>query len=68
MLIDGNYGVGKTTISNLYLESKGYKVLYFDMTFYKNKQQIFNLIKESFNKCDIITYFQKEKKNFICYR
>lgn len=62
MLFDGNYGCGKTTLAQLYLESKNFNVMYFDMTVYKNKQTIFNLIKESFNKLNIISYFNKEEK------
>ena len=62
MLFDGNYGCGKTTLAQLYLESKNFNVMYFDMTIYKNKQIIFNLIKESFNKFNIISYFNTEEK------
>ena len=62
ILFDGNYGCGKSTLAQLYLESKNFNVMYFDMTVYKNKQMIFNLIKESFNKFNIISYFNKEEK------
>jgi len=62
ILFDGNYGCGKTTLAQLYLKSKNFNVMYFDMTFYKNKQIIFNLIKESFNKFNIISYFNTEEK------
>lgn len=62
ILFDGNYGCGKSILAKLYLQSKNYNIMYFDMTFYKNKQTIFNLIKESFNKFNIISYFNTEEK------
>lgn len=67
ILLDGNYGCGKTTIAKLYLKSKNYNIMYFDMTFYKNKQLIFNLIKESFNKLNIISYFNKNENQKTAY-
>ena len=67
ILFDGNYGSGKTILAKLYLQSKSYNIMYFDMTFYKNKQTIFNLIKESFNKFNIISYFNTEEKKKTAY-
>ena len=67
LLFDGNYGCGKTTLAELYLKSKNYNIMYFDMTFYKTKQIIFNLIKESFNKYNIVSYFNINEKQETAY-
>ena len=66
-LFDGNYGSGKTILAKLFLKSKNYNIMYFDMTFYKNKQTIFNLIKESFNKFNIVSYFNIDEKQKTAY-
>lgn len=67
MLIDGNYGCGKTILAKLYLKYKNYTTMYFDMTYHKNKQHVFNMIKESFNKYDITSYFNINKNKKIAY-
>jgi len=64
MLIDGNYGIGKTTLAQLFLKDKNYSVKYFDMSFEKNKQTIINSISKSLNKFDIQSYFTSKPKNF----
>ena len=67
ILFDGNYGCGKSTLAELYLKSKNYNTMYFDMTIYKNKQIIFNLIKESFNKFNIVSYFNTNENQKTAY-
>ena len=67
LLFDGNYGCGKTILAELFLKNKNYNIMYFDMTFYKTKQIIFNLIKESFNKFNIISYFNTNQKQKTAY-
>lgn len=60
--INGENGCGKSILANLYLKSKNYNVLYFDISSYKNKSCIYDKIKESFRSFDIYSILLNEKK------
>ena len=60
--INGENGCGKSILANLYLKSKNYNVLYFDISSYKNKSCIYDKIKESFRSFDIYSILLNQKK------
>jgi len=62
LLISGSTGVGKSTLGELYLENKGYNVIYFDIATVKNKNKIFDTIKGSFKTYDIYSMLSNNKK------
>ena len=62
LLISGSTGIGKTKFGELYLMSKDYELIYFDISSIKNKNKIFELIKESFNRYDIYSLLSNKKK------
>tara|TARA_B110000114_G_scaffold185287_1_gene231663 strand:- start:459 stop:1664 length:1206 start_codon:yes stop_codon:yes gene_type:complete len=60
--LEGNTGIGKSTIANLFLENKNYNILYFDISSIKSKNLIYDKIKESFRTYDICSMLQNKKK------
>ncbi len=62
LLISGSTGVGKTCLGELYLKDKGYNLIYFDLSTIKNKNKIYDLIKESFKTYDIYSMLSNKKK------
>ena len=60
--LEGNNGIGKSILANLFLEKKGYNVLYFDIASIKSKTHILDKIKESFKTFDICSMLQNKKK------
>ena len=65
--LEGNNGTGKSILANLFLENKGYNVLYFDIATIKTKTHIFDKIKESFKTFDICSILQNKKKKIRLY-
>ena len=53
IVVEGPIGVGKTTLAKLYLESKDYEIIYFDITECKSRSVILDKLKESFMSYDI---------------
>lgn len=62
LLLSGNTGVGKTSLGELFLLKNNYEVMYFDMSYIKNKGKIYEKIKESFKSFDIYSLMRNEKK------
>ena len=62
LLLSGNTGVGKTSLGELFLKENNYEVMYFDMSYIKNKAKIYEKIKESFRSFDICCLMRNEKK------
>lgn len=62
LLISGSTGVGKTTLGEFYLKSKDYDLIYFDIASIKNKNKIYDLIKQSFKTYDIYSILSNKKK------
>lgn len=60
--IEGNTGIGKSLLANLFLENKNYNILYFDISSIKSKNLIYDKIKESFKTYDICSMLQNKKK------
>ena len=65
--LEGNTGIGKSTIANLFLENKNYNILYFDISSIKSKNLIYDKIKESFRTYDICSMLQNKKKKISIY-
>ena len=61
--LEGNTGIGKSLLANLFLEDKNYNILYFDISSIKSKNLIYDKIKESFKTYDICSILQNKKKN-----
>ena len=64
LLLSGNTGVGKTSLGELFLKENNYEVMYFDMSYIKNKAKIYEKIKESFRSFDICCLMRNEKKRW----
>ena len=60
--LEGNTGIGKSILANLFLENKDYNILYFDISSIKSKNLIYDKIKESFRTYDICSILQNKKK------
>ena len=60
--LEGNTGIGKSILANLFLEDKNYNILYFDISSIKSKNLIYDKIKESFRTYDICSMLQNKKK------
>lgn len=60
--LEGNTGIGKSILANLFLEDKNYNILYFDISSIKSKNLIYDKIKESFKTYDICSMLQNKKK------
>ena len=60
--LEGNTGIGKSTLATLFLEDKNYNILYFDISSIKSKNLIYDKIKESFRTYDICSMLQNKKK------
>lgn len=60
--LEGNTGVGKSLLAQLFLEYKNYNVMYFDISSIKSKIHIFDKIKESFRTFDICSMLQNKRK------
>tara|TARA_B110001452_G_scaffold70349_1_gene56840 strand:+ start:2524 stop:3732 length:1209 start_codon:yes stop_codon:yes gene_type:complete len=60
--LEGNTGIGKSMLSNLFLKNKDYNILYFDISSIKSKNLIYDKIKESFRTYDICSILQNKKK------
>jgi hypothetical protein len=60
--LEGNTGIGKSTLASLFLEDKNYNILYFDISSIKSKNLIYDKIKESFRTYDICSMLQNKKK------
>jgi len=60
--LNGSHGSGKTTLAKLYLESKDYEIIYFDITECKSRSVILDKLKESFMSYDICNLFMNKKK------
>ena len=59
--LEGNTGIGKSTLATLFLEDKNYNILYFDISSIKSKNLIYDKIKESFRTYDICSMLQNKK-------
>ena len=62
LALHGDNGCGKTLLARLFLEDKGYNLLYFDISSYKSKTHIYDKIKESFKSYDIYSILLNQKK------
>ena len=62
LLISGSTGIGKTTLGEYYLKHRGYNVMYFDISTIKNKNKIYDLIKQSFKTYDIYSILSNKRK------
>lgn len=51
--LEGNTGIGKSKLSELFLSNKGYNITYFDIATIKSKAHMFDRIKQSFKSFDI---------------
>tara|TARA_B100001564_G_C20665279_1_gene683475 strand:+ start:2501 stop:3706 length:1206 start_codon:yes stop_codon:yes gene_type:complete len=60
--LEGNTGIGKSLLAQLFLEHKDYNVMYFDISSIKSKSHIFDKIKESFRTFDICSMLQNKRK------
>ena len=60
--LEGNTGIGKSLLANLFLENKNYNIVYFDISSIKSKNLIYDKIKESFKTYDICSMLQNKKK------
>ena len=60
--LEGNTGIGKSLLANLFLTDKNYNILYFDISSIKSKNLIYDKIKESFKTYDICSMLQNKKK------
>ena len=60
--LEGNTGIGKSLLANLFLKNKDYNILYFDISSIKSKNLIYDKIKESFRTYDICSILQNKKK------
>jgi len=60
--IEGNTGIGKSSLAYLFLKNKNYNIIEFDVSSIKSKQSIFDKIKESFKTYDICSMFNNKKQ------
>ena len=51
--LEGNTGIGKSKLTELFLLDKGYNITYFDIASIKSKTYMFEKIKQSFKSFDI---------------
>ena len=60
--LEGNTGVGKSKLAELFLLDKNYNISYFDISIIKSKTYIFEKIKQSFKSYDISSMLNHQKK------
>ena len=58
--IEGNTGIGKSTLSEMYLKNKNYNIIYFDVATIKSKNNIYDKIHKSFKSYDICSMLNKK--------
>tara|TARA_Y100000389_G_scaffold144921_1_gene143357 strand:+ start:798 stop:1991 length:1194 start_codon:yes stop_codon:yes gene_type:complete len=60
--LEGNTGIGKSILAELFLIDKGYNITYFDISIIKTKTNMFQKIKQSFKSYDICSMLNNSKK------
>lgn len=60
--IEGNTGIGKSTIAELFLKDKNYNIIYFDVSIIRSKNIIYEKINKSFKSYDICSILNKKKQ------
>ena len=60
--LEGNTGIGKSTLAELFLLSKNYNITYFDVSTVKSKIYIFQKIIESYKSYDICSMLNNTNK------
>lgn len=61
--LEGNTGVGKSKLAELFLLDKNYNISYFDVSIIKSKTYMFEKIKQSFKSYDISCMLNYQKKS-----
>tara|TARA_B100001175_G_scaffold317689_1_gene335760 strand:- start:1340 stop:2533 length:1194 start_codon:yes stop_codon:yes gene_type:complete len=60
--IEGNTGIGKSTLAELFLKDKNYNIIYFDISIIKSKNNIYDRINKSFRSYDICSILNNKKQ------
>ena len=60
--IEGNTGIGKSTLAELFLKDKNYNIIYFDVSIIRSKNVIYEKINKSFKSYDICSILNKKKQ------
>lgn len=60
--IEGNTGIGKSTLAELFLKNKNYNIIYFDISILKSKNNIYDKINKSFRSYDICSILNNKKQ------
>jgi len=60
--IEGNTGIGKSTLAELFLKDKNYNIIYFDISILKSKNNIYDKIHKSFKSYDICSILNNKKQ------
>lgn len=60
--IEGNTGIGKSTLAELFLKDKNYNIIYFDISILKSKNNIYDKINKSFRSYDICSILNNRKQ------
>lgn len=60
--IEGNTGIGKSTLAELYLKNKNYNIIYFDLSVIRSKNVIYEKINKSFKSYDICSILNNKKQ------